>query len=157
MITPEEFPYITGIHVNDCYTYRDFDITFNNYRPFSHLVLTGNNGSGKSTILKGLNEYISAIRSGSSKTAISNKVRKYYVNDLAGSQRKDYSPKQDQTNQDAKLRLLATLIPNFNNEWFGSYHREYFLAVYSYLQAKRDSKVVTVKSPTTNDKFTEFF
>ena len=88
MITPEEFPYITGIHVNDCYTYRDFDIVFNGYRPFSHLVLTGNNGSGKSTILKGLNEYLSAIRSGSSSDAILNKVKKYRQNDLGNPVRK---------------------------------------------------------------------
>lgn len=157
MITPEEFPYITGLHVNDCYTYKDFDIKLHDYKPFSHLVLTGNNGSGKSTILKGINEYISAIRSGSSKLSISNKIKKYNIDYLDSSKRKNYALKQEQTSQDNKLRLLATLTPEFGNEWFNGYHREYFLAVYSYLQAKRDSKVISVKSPTTNDKFIDFF
>lgn len=53
MITPEEFPYIKSIHVNDCYAYQNFDIPLVEYpdKPFSHLILTGKNGSGKSTIL----------------------------------------------------------------------------------------------------------
>lgn len=57
MITPEEFPYITSIHVNDCYAYQNFDIELFNYtpkKPFSHLILTGKNGSGKSTVLRGI-------------------------------------------------------------------------------------------------------
>ena len=67
------------------------------------------------------------------------------------------SLKSEISTQDIKIRLLSTLVPEFNNNWFINYHRDYFLAVYSYIQAKRDSKVVAVKSPTTNDKFTEFF
>ena len=53
MITPEKFPYIKSIHVNDCYAYQNFDIPLFEYpdKPFSHLILTGKNGSGKSTIL----------------------------------------------------------------------------------------------------------
>ena len=44
MITPEEFPYIKSLHVNDCYAYQDFDINLHDYKPFSHLILTGKNG-----------------------------------------------------------------------------------------------------------------
>jgi ABC-type cobalamin/Fe3+-siderophores transport system ATPase subunit len=58
MLTLEDFPYITAIHVNDCYAYQNFDITLNDDKPFSHLVLTGKNGSGKSTILRGINGWI---------------------------------------------------------------------------------------------------
>jgi len=64
MITPEEFPYITSIHVNDCYAYQDFDIPLFDYKPFSHLILTGKNGSGKSTILRALHSYLLASRTG---------------------------------------------------------------------------------------------
>jgi ABC-type molybdenum transport system ATPase subunit/photorepair protein PhrA len=57
------FPYITSIHVNNCYAYQDFDIVLNDHhKPFSHLVLTGKNGSGKSTILKGLHDFLYSTR-----------------------------------------------------------------------------------------------
>ncbi|CAN5569397.1 hypothetical protein BH09BAC4_BH09BAC4_04160 [soil metagenome] len=55
MIKPEEFPYIKSLYVNDCYAYKDFNIELQDYKPFSHLILTGKNGSGKSTILKAIN------------------------------------------------------------------------------------------------------
>ena len=54
MVTPEEFPYITAVHVNDCYADKDFGIKLHDYKPFSHLILTGKNGSGKSTILRSI-------------------------------------------------------------------------------------------------------
>jgi predicted ATP-binding protein involved in virulence len=54
MILPEDFPYITSIYVNDCYAYQNFNIDLIKHQPFSHLILTGKNGSGKSTILKSL-------------------------------------------------------------------------------------------------------
>ena len=62
MITPEEFPYIKSLYVNDCYAYKDFNIELHDYKPFSHLILTGKNGSGKSTILRSVNEKISIVR-----------------------------------------------------------------------------------------------
>lgn len=58
MITPEEFPYITSIFVNDCYAYQNFNIDLVKHQPFSHLILTGKNGSGKSTILRDINSNI---------------------------------------------------------------------------------------------------
>ncbi len=56
-MTPEEFPYITEIKVNDCYAYKDFVIPIgkgDDGKPFRHLILTGKNGSGKTTILKSI-------------------------------------------------------------------------------------------------------
>lgn len=58
MITPEKFPYIKSLYVNDCYAYRDFSIDLHDYKPFSHLILTGKNGSGKSTILRAIHNQI---------------------------------------------------------------------------------------------------
>ena len=59
MLTPEEFPYIKSLHVNDCYAYQNFDINLHDYKPFSHLILTGKNGSGKSTILREIHQQFS--------------------------------------------------------------------------------------------------
>ncbi len=74
MLTPDEFPYITAIHVNDCYAYQDFDIKLNDDKPFSHLVLTGKNGSGKSTILRMIDDW---------QTAYSEKINMSVLHSLA--------------------------------------------------------------------------
>ncbi len=59
-MTPNEFPYIKAIHVNDCFAYQNFDIALPNLngKPFSHLILTGKNGSGKTTILRGIEQHV---------------------------------------------------------------------------------------------------
>lgn len=45
------FPYIKQIHVNNCFTYQNFDIPINSLSEFKHIILTGKNGTGKTTIL----------------------------------------------------------------------------------------------------------
>lgn len=45
------FPYIRQIKVNDCFTYQNFDILKEIPESFKHIILTGKNGSGKTTIL----------------------------------------------------------------------------------------------------------
>jgi len=45
------FPYIQQIKVNDCYTYKDFAILNELPDQFKHIIITGKNGSGKTTIL----------------------------------------------------------------------------------------------------------
>lgn len=60
-MSPEEFPYITEIKVNDCYAYKDFVIPIgkgDDGKPFRHLILTGKNGSGKTTILRVLDLWL---------------------------------------------------------------------------------------------------
>lgn len=52
------FPYIKKIKVNDCYAYQDFVIEDTSDKPFKHIVLTGRNGSGKSTILNAIDVVI---------------------------------------------------------------------------------------------------
>jgi predicted ATP-binding protein involved in virulence len=59
-----DFPYINAIEVKDCFAYQDLgtiEIPPQNGKPFSHLILTGRNGSGKSTILKGIDKAIISI------------------------------------------------------------------------------------------------
>lgn len=83
MITPDQFPYITSIHVNDCYAYQDFDIPLFDYKPekpFSHLILTGKNGSGKSTILRGIAQCAMFSRGTNSKVATNHWVQLDFTN-----------------------------------------------------------------------------
>jgi len=45
------FPYIRKIKVKDCFTYKNFSILNDMPERFKHIILTGKNGSGKTTIL----------------------------------------------------------------------------------------------------------
>ena len=59
-MTLNDFPYIKAIQVNDCFAYKNFRIDLPNLngKPFSHLILTGKNGSGKTTILRGVEYHV---------------------------------------------------------------------------------------------------
>lgn len=46
-----EFPYIKQIHVNNCYTFQNFDVPLKPLNDFKHIIFTGKNGTGKTTIL----------------------------------------------------------------------------------------------------------
>ncbi len=45
------FPYIRQIKVNDCFTFQNFKILNELPEKFKHIIITGKNGSGKTTIL----------------------------------------------------------------------------------------------------------
>lgn len=53
-------PYLQEIYVNDCYASKDFRIEFpaKEGETVRHLILTGKNGSGKTTILQALNREV---------------------------------------------------------------------------------------------------
>lgn len=52
------FPYIKSLEINDCYAFQNLSVLVNNDEnvPFKHLILTGKNGSGKTTTLNFLYE-----------------------------------------------------------------------------------------------------
>ena len=61
----ESNPYLKAIYVYNSYADKHFEINFeadeNSDTPFRHLILTGKNGSGKTTILKCINEELSSF------------------------------------------------------------------------------------------------
>ncbi len=57
------FPYISQIQVNNCYTYQDFAIPAKPLEGIKHIVLTGKNGSGKTTILDGVSKSVAQFES----------------------------------------------------------------------------------------------
>lgn len=60
------FPYIKKIIVNDCFTYQNFTINASTSdNSFKHIILTGKNGSGKTTILDRICFLLKSIRTGS--------------------------------------------------------------------------------------------
>ena len=57
MITREEFPYLQELLINDAYAVKGLRVpVFEPGQAFKHLVLTGRNGSGKTTVLQELSE-----------------------------------------------------------------------------------------------------
>lgn len=57
------FPYIKALEINDCYAYQNLSVVINDDEsvPFKHLILTGKNGSGKTTTLNFLYENLKEI------------------------------------------------------------------------------------------------
>jgi predicted ATP-binding protein involved in virulence len=127
MILPENFPYITSIYVNDCYTYQNFNIDLIKHQPFSHLILTGKNGSGKSTILRSLNLHISK----------------------AITENRDLRQRYLMLSESAKIK------PKFDAEILPFFYDAKKEIIYSYLPASRKSRVNSVSSPTKQDTFKE--
>ena len=59
MITRQEFPYLQELVINDAYAVKNLRVSvFAPGQEFKHLVLTGRNGSGKTTVLRGLAEVL---------------------------------------------------------------------------------------------------
>lgn len=149
MILPEDFPYITSIYVNDCYTYQNFNIDLIKHQPFSHLILTGKNGSGKSTILRNLNHYIL-------QTMNSNSVEERIntINFHLDRARIDVDGNKDIIRWKNELAIIEKIIPQFSNKVHPKLSLSKQKIIYSYLLPQRDSKVNQVKSPTKQEEFT---
>ena len=55
MISRSEFPYLQSLVINDAYAVKNLTVpVFQAGEEFKHLILTGRNGSGKTTVLRGL-------------------------------------------------------------------------------------------------------
>jgi len=149
MITPEKFPYIKSLYVNDCYAYKDFNIELHTYKPFSHLILTGKNGSGKSTILRIVNNHIINRRAGNDpiqqgsmhRDMVKARIDKYGSKDAAMQQYLDNA-----FNFDA-------VIPEYTTEPYQIWSQNRDQLVYSYLKAKRTSQVDAVSTVTKEADF----
>lgn len=162
MLTPEEFPYIKSIHVNDCYTYQNFDINLFDYpdKPFSHLILTGKNGSGKSTILNHLDNYYNAWRKVDYSYPFTNShnlrshigILKSFVSS------KDKNSDQYRSNISAwrnELSKYENIIPHLikNESIIFQNNKRNF--IYSFFSAKRVSIVDNVDVPTKGIEFAD--
>ncbi len=69
MIQRDDFPYLQSFVINDAYAVKNMTVpVFAHGEPFKHLILTGRNGSGKTTVLQALNVQVQAekLKSGES-------------------------------------------------------------------------------------------
>ncbi|TAE21766.1 MAG: AAA family ATPase [Cytophagales bacterium] len=161
MITPEEFPYITSIHVNDCYAYQNFDIPLFDYKPekpFSHLILTGKNGSGKSTILRGLDNYFGGWRSDSLPMTGQSNVAQHLaqLDKIIKTRTTTHGPQEKEVlNFKRELERFERVIPNTLIESIPFWRRNKDSSVYAYFPIRRESKVDDVEVPTPETDFTK--
>lgn len=170
MITPEEFPYITGLHVNDCYTYKDFDIKLHEYKPFSHLILTGKNGSGKSTILRALKDVLFNIRDiNKFFYLISVKDTNYKISRLAWKAILADSSKSDKEIYDLYLSMgesfsertfsffdqLNQVHPEFGEDPTLLAYPEKTSFLFTVLESKQIKNVKHISVPTRDSEFSE--
>jgi predicted ATPase len=143
MILPEDFPYLTSIYVNDCYTYQNFQIDLEKHQPFSHLILTGKNGSGKSTILKALNNNISLELAGTTPVEANSKINRTIE---ANPERFDLIK-----NWNKQLEENQRIIVVYSRDPFFSHFKKEF--IYSFLLPFRKSEVNRVETPTKQEDF----
>lgn len=141
MILPENFPYITSIYVNDCYSYQNFNIDLIEHKPFSHLILTGKNGSGKSTILSNVNNIILDLIYGN------NHATELGHLDSIISKGKEFNAIEEELDTINKLNI------HFRNEDIQKIFRFRTQFIFSYLSTLRNSKVSKVSVPTKQDDF----
>lgn len=149
MIMPEEFPYIKSLYVNDCYAYKDFNIELHDYKPFSHLILTGKNGSGKSTILNIISKEINVLcRQDQNDLDVITQRNEYYKarQKLTGNTIAQAISEETVQRQTINLSSNTTSIKILlqSNEF-----------LYAFFEAKRDSKVTSVSTVTKQERFVE--
>ena len=147
MITPDEFPYIKSLYVNDCYAYRDFNIELHDYKPFSHLILTGKNGSGKSTILRAIHRQFFPTNVSIIGTATNTTRTGDVVNVNKSVSLGSYSIPQ--------VVVSFLTIHKINNDTGGDrlmkpdeIFKHYRDKIYSHFEAKRDYSRQEIKGPS---------
>jgi predicted ATP-binding protein involved in virulence len=142
IMLPKDFPYIKAIQVNDCFTYQNFriDLPLANGKPFSHLIITGKNGSGKSSILRGVGRYFKIdLNVKKMGTELVETLKSHVF----------HSPSAQSTpvwqNQ---IKELETVIPSFNTDNPNEFLKENQKYIFSYFKANRSSIANSVSSVT---------
>jgi predicted ATP-binding protein involved in virulence len=75
-----KFPFIKQIHVNDCFTYQNLDIPQEGLSDFKHIIITGKNGSGKTTILNRIALQMHAFRNNRQKDEFVHNLKSMIAN-----------------------------------------------------------------------------
>jgi predicted ATP-binding protein involved in virulence len=139
-----EFPYISQLIVNNCYTYKDFKIPNEELKEFKHIILTGKNGSGKTTILNRINFLIKHLQAG--------KTREQGINNLKGiiqaNQTHGSRPGWEKEIEEYDDLILAYL--NGGEEFLIKEQNNY---IFSHFRAHRKVELKTVSTVTKEDEF----
>jgi len=138
------FPYIKTLTINDCYAYKNLQVDAEpDGLAFKHIILTGKNGSGKSTILRSLNKNFGYLRiKGSQEKAIKN--FQIWISDNPNS--------PNIPNWQSQLEMLSQVNPSFSTEsnYFLENNPNYILHFFGSKRHVLEEKITTV---TDNSEF----
>ncbi|MDR3196913.1 MAG: AAA family ATPase [Planctomycetaceae bacterium] len=141
------FPYIKTLQINDCYTYQGLIIdTGVDGDSFKHIIITGKNGSGKTTILNRIAFVLDNIRVGNSpKESI-----QMWENQIKTS------PAIEQDSLKKRLKDYNDVKLIFNNDYYGRLKEIKTEFILSYFKANRIIHLNNVQTVTTETNFTTF-
>lgn len=137
------FPYISQIQVNNCFAAQGLLIPKDELAVFKHIILTGKNGSGKTTILKRIAFLINQLRSGETKAQGENRLKQTIQNNKNHPSIIDWEYQLSQY-ESVHLRYIEDL------EFSLIEPNDY---IFSYFQAHRKVEVAEVNTVTKEDEF----
>jgi len=145
------FPYIQQIKVNDCFTYKNFTILNELPETLKHIIITGKNGSGKTTIL---NRIYSLIGSCFYETpfrqihALKNKINSYPNDKLI-----DHWKAELKKIADIELRFFKHNESNLSELAYDYLKRNVGEYIFSFFQAHRKVLLSDVHTVTKEADF----
>lgn len=149
MITRDEFPYLQQLVINDCYAHQNLTVpVFKEGEGFKHLILTGRNGSGKTTVLRALYKLVEHDATNDETSSQFIKIRKEWMQHPA------HTSDQIRYWQHEIEQLGEKVIPLFHNIIDGEYQGLKSVAsnsVFTFFEATRRVQVREVSTVTRED------
>ena len=148
MITRDEFPYLQELIINDAYAVKNLRVpVFELGKSFKHLILTGRNGSGKTTIIKSVAAKVQFDITSADK-------HKYQIRNIQhwieGST--NINQVEVYNNELAELEATETLFYQIGNNLSDVFPSIKGTLV-AYFPAQRVANVQRVTSPTIEDSY----
>lgn len=139
------FTYISQIHVNSCYTKQNFDVPKSALNQFKHILITGKNGTGKTTILNCLGAQLNELKKGRSVENALNQLK----GTLAANKSHAYVPKW--LEQIALLEMINIKYLSEEDTSIGNYPN----FIFSYFKAHRKVEFRNVETVVKEDAITK--
>jgi predicted ATP-binding protein involved in virulence len=138
------FPYINQIIVHNCYASKGLSIPREPLGVFKHIILTGNNGSGKTTILNRVGIILKHLQDG--------KTKEQAIRSLEGivAANKNHPHKSI---WEQSINELKDIDLHFLNDNFISFVGENDPCIISFFKAHRRIELQEVKTVTKEDDF----
>lgn len=148
MITRQEFPYLQELVINDAYAVKNLRVpVFASGQEFKHLVLTGRNGSGKTTVLRGLMEILryDAENAEESRTQISH-LKEAIATGVLSRHTINWQKEID------RLNKMTPIFNSSNEQAYSGLHKFNTQILIAFFEATRKTQVKDVNTVTREDK-----